>query len=55
MRHATHRRVSRQVESLRRQFAQVEGFPFAHVLSTDLIDTGQADEKDTFRNRHSRL
>jgi hypothetical protein len=51
MRHATRRRVRRQVESLRNQFAQVEGLPFAEVLSADLIEAVLADEQVTFRDR----
>jgi DDE family transposase len=51
MRHTTRRRVRRQVNSLRTQFAQVEGLPFADVLSADLIDAVLADAQVTFRDR----
>jgi hypothetical protein len=51
MRHTNRRRVRRQVESLRSQFARVEGLPFADVLSADQIDTVLADEQVTFRDR----
>jgi hypothetical protein len=51
MRHTTRRRVRRQVHSLRTQFAQVEGLPFADVLSADLIDAVLAEEQVTFRDR----
>jgi hypothetical protein len=51
MRHVTRRRVRRQVESLRSQFAQVEGLPFADVLSADLIAAVLANEQVTFRDR----
>jgi hypothetical protein len=51
MRHTTPRLVNRQVESLRNQFAQVEGLPFADVLSANLIDAVLIDEQITFRDR----
>lgn len=51
MRHTTRRRVSRQVESLRQQLAQVDGWPFADILSTDLLEQVLADEHVAFRDR----
>src|SRR5258708_7327209 len=51
MRHATLRRVSRQVESLRTQFAQVQGLPFADILSSDLINQILAAQPRACRQR----
>lgn len=51
MRHTIRRRTRRQVESLRQQFAQVDGLPFADVLSADQIDAVLADEPVTGRDR----
>lgn len=51
MRHVTPRRVSRQVESFRQQFAQAPGLPFAEVLPAGLIDQVVAEEQVPFRER----
>jgi hypothetical protein len=50
MPHRTSRRVADQVESLRRQFAQVPGLPFADVLSAEEVQQVLQQEEVTWRD-----
>lgn len=49
MAHSNRQRRARQIESLRRQFAQSDGFPFADVLSAQQIEVALREEKATWR------
>jgi hypothetical protein len=43
--HSTSQRVTRQIQSLRRQFAQADGLPFSTVLAEDLVRQALRDEE----------
>jgi hypothetical protein len=47
--HSNRHRRARQIESLRRQFAQSDGLPFAEVLSAQQIEVALREEKATWR------
>ena len=49
MPHSNLGRRGRQIETLRTQFAQADGLPFADVLSADRIETALRDEDATWR------
>jgi hypothetical protein len=49
MPHSTHSRRARQIETLRIQFAQADGLPFADVLSADRIEDALREEEATWR------
>jgi len=47
--HSTARRPLRQIETLRRQFAQTEGLPFADLLTAERLEQALRAEKATWR------
>jgi hypothetical protein len=47
--HSTPQRRTRQIETLRTQFAQADGLPFAEVLSAARIEDALREEKATWR------
>jgi Transposase DDE domain len=49
MPHSTARRHRHQVETLRAQFAQAEGLPFADLLTPDRLEDALAETKATWR------
>lgn len=49
--HSNRQRRARQIESLRKQFAQSDGLPFAEVLSAQRIETALREEKATWREQ----
>src|SRR5262249_52987137 len=51
MAHRTPSRRAGQVSTLRRQFAQAPGLPFADVLDPAHVEQALAEEKSTFRDR----
>jgi hypothetical protein len=51
MPHPTPNRLARQVEPLRRQFAQTPGLPFADVLDAEVVQRVLEDEEVTWRDR----
>jgi hypothetical protein len=50
MRHCTARRQARQIETLRTQFCQADGLPFADVLSADRFERALREERATWRD-----
>jgi hypothetical protein len=44
MAHSTHRCPTRQIETLRAQFAQADGLPFADVLPAQRIEKALREE-----------
>ena len=51
MRHFNNSSPSRQIDSLRRQFAQADGLPFADVLSADAIASALQAEQASWRQK----
>lgn len=49
MAHSNRQRRARQIESLRNQFAQSDGLPFAGVLSAERIEVALREEKAAWR------
>lgn len=49
MSHSTPRRQARQIDSLRTQFAQADGLPFADLLTPDRLADALRQEKATWR------
>jgi hypothetical protein len=47
--HCTPRRQARQIETLRTQFAQVDGLPFANLLPADRLTQALREEQATWR------
>jgi len=48
---STSRRHAHQIETLRMQFAQTDGFPFADVLSAHRVQTALREEQATWRQQ----
>nr|QNO42876.1 hypothetical protein FEGPBIBN_00009 [Methanosarcinales archaeon ANME-2c ERB4]QNO50436.1 hypothetical protein BPCBKEJI_00014 [Methanosarcinales archaeon ANME-2c ERB4] len=46
-----HKQISRQMDALRRRFAQTEGLPFSDVLSDETIQNIIEEEVSSYRNR----
>nr|QNO47745.1 hypothetical protein KOFJCHGD_00010 [Methanosarcinales archaeon ANME-2c ERB4] len=46
-----HKRIFRQMDALRRRFAQTEGLPFSEVLSDETIQNIIDEEVSSYRNR----
>jgi hypothetical protein len=51
MAYCTPRSQAHQIESLRTQFAQADGLPFADVLSTQRLETALCEERATWRHK----
>jgi IS4 transposase len=51
VRHLNVSSQSRQIDSLRRQFAQVDGLPFAEVLSAETVEKALIAEKVSWREK----
>jgi hypothetical protein len=49
--HSTPRRHARQIETLRTQFAQADGLPFAEVLPAARVEAALREEQATWRER----
>jgi len=49
MPHSTAGRRARQIETLRTQFAQADGLPFADVLTAERVETALREEQATWR------
>ncbi len=49
MPHSTARRQTRQIETLRTQFAQTDGLPFADLLTAERLELALREEKATWR------
>jgi hypothetical protein len=47
--HSTARRQARQIETLRTQFAQADGLPFADLLTAERLEQALGEEKATWR------
>jgi Transposase DDE domain len=47
--HSTRRRRTRQIETLRTQFAQTDGLPFADLLTAERLELALREEKATWR------
>ncbi len=46
-----HKRISHQMDALRRRFAQTESLPFSEILSAETIQNIIDDEVSSYRNR----
>jgi len=47
--HSTARRRTRQIETLRTQFAQVDGLPFADILTAERVENAMREERASWR------
>ena len=46
-----HKRISHQINAMRRRFAQTEGLPFSDVLSDETIRNIMDEEVSSYRDR----